>query len=163
MSVTAADVVHKFLKDQKVLAGMAANSPYWPSVTGPMPPDHENIVALVDTGGFQEGRLMRTGERVIHPTVQIRVRGINYSTAKDKAAEIELKCDAVGVDPAAVVNPFSSQMGLGRVPVWVNEDKEKYALHAIHVTTPMTFIGADPGNRRSNFSINVMVTMVKEV
>jgi hypothetical protein len=106
------------------------------------------VIGITDSGTFQQGRLQKTGERVEHPQVQLLLRSPDYPTGWDKGKQLERGLfDKIGVDPA--------MGGLG----WVNTtlDAQLYTISAIHVMTPLFFLGIEKDNRRNTFSINVQM------
>jgi hypothetical protein len=55
----------------------------------------DNIVAVTDTEGNKDGRIMATGETIIHPGCQIRVRSTDYMTGQQKIKQIQTAFDKV--------------------------------------------------------------------
>ena len=70
----------------------------WPTYVSSLPStdgDPDDALALYDTAGVLDGRIMRTGESVIHHGLQLRVRSRSYATAYQKIQEITADLDAV--------------------------------------------------------------------
>lgn len=75
--------------------------PYWPTYSGRLPEDQpHNAVALIGTEGNLDGRLMKTGQVIRHPGIEVIVRcnRTNYDAAYVKIGQIEQKVnDTVNV------------------------------------------------------------------
>ena len=61
----------------------------WPVFVDHMPDAPDNAICIYDTLGFDDGRIMRTGEKIQHPGFQIRIRAMDRQTAWAKAKEIK--------------------------------------------------------------------------
>jgi len=67
----------------------------WPAFISFMPEElPDQAICVYDTAGTSDGRIMSTGEKIEHPGIQIRVRGIDYPVVWAKANEIALALDA---------------------------------------------------------------------
>lgn len=60
----------------------------WQIFTGFLPDQPGNAICVYDVAGKGDGRMMGSGEQIIHPGIQIRVRGKNYSDTWDKVYAI---------------------------------------------------------------------------
>ncbi len=89
---STAEVVRKVLIAYNLGANGGNAWPVYVSLTQQKPDDQ---IILADTGGTKDGRLMRTGENVIHPGVQIRVRSKDVGLAYEKAVQISLALEAI--------------------------------------------------------------------
>jgi len=89
---------------------------------------------------------MATGEQVVHPGIQIRVRGISYPAVWEKANSIATELDS-----------------LGRVIVAISST-EAYSLLNVSRTGDIIPVGIEEegGRRRQHFTINAVVTLQKE-
>lgn len=74
---------------------LPSNGGLWPCYVGHMPDDPDNILCVYDTSGQQDGRVMRTGETVIHPGWQIRVRGEDARVAWTKVRVVQRFLDTI--------------------------------------------------------------------
>lgn len=108
-----------------------------------LPDQPDEIVGVFDTTGRPDGRIMRTGERIEHPGVQIQVRGKNYSDTWQEANGIALFLD--GVKNKSVV--------VG--------SNESYVLHNVTRIGTIIPIGLETVSqrRRHLFTINMIVTL----
>lgn len=84
-----ADIIYTLLQDQ----GLIATD--WTGYVGFMPEEPDQLICVYDVPGNPDGRIMRTGERIEHPGVQIQVRALSYMEAYEKAVAIALALDAV--------------------------------------------------------------------
>lgn len=145
MPASAARIVRQYLIQLGVLPNSASNAE-WSSTIGGLQPDLSNAIAFVDTTPFQEGRLM-TGQRVVHPRIQILIRSIDNPTGWNKGEAIQAAFDALGISAG------------GLSPVTIGSSL--YGLKAVHVLVPMTPMGEEKDTRRTLFSINAQVELVE--
>ncbi len=59
------------------------------------PDDKDEAISVKDTTGAQDGRLMKTMERIEHPGIQIRVRSTDYLIGYSKARDIAKYLDTI--------------------------------------------------------------------
>lgn len=110
--------------------------PGWGIVTGEVPDEPDNYVGVLDTGGFYDGRIQRTGETVYHATVQVYIRSESYPVGHLKGQEIK------GVLDAAHRVSF---------PGWL--------LEAVTVMGTITYLGMQEKRRRTEFALNARMTL----
>ena len=113
------------------------------SFIGFFPDDPDSAVCVYDAVSKPDGRLMRTGERIEHPGVQIQVRGLAYEEVWAKANTIALALDA-----------------LRKVSV-VPSSEGSYIVDNVSRTGGVLSIGVDAvqGRRRHYFVINANITV----
>lgn len=96
---TGADVLAKALADTGLLMRPSAAADgvplVWPVYVGHIPKAPDNTVAVYDTSGVKEGRIMRTGATVIKPGWQVRVRGTAKRVVDGKMYAIRHALDAI--------------------------------------------------------------------
>ena len=105
------------------------------------PASAPNHLTVFDTDPVQEGRLMKTGERIEKSTVQVRVRAKDYLTGWAKGKAVQVLFD-----------------GLYRRAVTVPSTGETANILAVHVTMPVVRIGQDEDRRRQIFVLSAIVS-----
>jgi hypothetical protein len=75
--------------------GHASESGAWPVFVGFAPDDPDNRICVYDSDGKEDGRYMRSGEKVEHPGVDIDIFGTDQEELWAKANEIKDALDAV--------------------------------------------------------------------
>jgi len=135
-----ADVIRQLLIDLS-LGGRLDGS--WPVFVSFLPGTPDSALCVYDTSGRPDGRIMVTGEKVIHPGIQIMVRGFVYPDARAKAESIAVALDA----------QQRSEV--------VMESDASYILHNVSRTGDIIPLGMEQeGDRRRHlFSINAVVTI----
>lgn len=120
----------------------------WAPFVAFLPDDPDTALVVYDTAGTQNGRLMRTGEKIEHPGIQIRFRSSNYPAAWEKAKAVADALDALPVGTAVTMVPTS----------------EKWILQNVSRTGAILTAGIEEvGDRkRHNLTINAILTMRKE-
>lgn len=97
MKSSPADVIKKILIEEQLVSDPESVGAPWPCYVSSLPdastPD--NAACLYDTSPKLDGRLMRTGESVEHPGVQVKVRSKTYREGWAKIDSISTKLDAV--------------------------------------------------------------------
>lgn len=154
MPVSPARVLAQYLCDLGRLAQPAnATDARWAVVVDKIPTDPDNVVVLMNSGGFEERREHKQGQRTVHPDVQVIIRCLEppdgFSLGDELMNGVFTK---VGL-------PIS-RGGFGEnVPVLV--DDEGYNLRCIKVMVPFTSIGLEQNsnNERRLYSINVQLTL----
>lgn len=116
----------------------------WPTFIGFMPNERENksgLICCYDTNGTTDGRLMRTGTIIEHPSVQIRLRSVDAQSAYAKARSIATALDSL----------FREEISL--------EDSTYLLLNASR-RSPILDMGTSPEEKTfKNFSINYLLTI----
>jgi hypothetical protein len=120
----------------------------WAPFTAFLPDEPDTAMAVYDTAGTTNGRIMRTGEKIEHPGVQIRFRSSNYPVAWEKAKAVRDALDALPVGTVVAMVPTS----------------EKWILQNVSRTGAILNAGIEEqGDRkRFNLTINAILTMRKE-
>jgi len=111
-----------------------------------LPDDPDNAIAIFDTSGRLDGRLMRTGEQIEHYGIQIQVRGRDY------------------VEAWRLANTIATYLDSLRKEVVVTEAGDAYILHNVSRSGAVIPIGVETVNTRLRrlFSINMTVTLSRE-
>lgn len=113
----------------------------WPIYTSFLPDEPDNAIAVFDTAGKFDGRIMSTGEQVEHPGIQVRVRGLVYPTTWEKAQTIAEALDSQNQITIAI------------------SSEDVYALQNVSRSGPVLPAGVDEDRRRYHFTINATVTV----
>lgn len=113
----------------------------WPVSFASMPADGDRFVTVYDTTPVPDGRLMRTGEAITHPGIQVRVRAPDYQSGYEKASEIR---------KALTEQLLNSPAMTGLVTAW---------LVAFKLTADVTPLGQEEKNRRRMFVLNGTLTI----
>lgn len=144
-----ASLLYKFLLDAGFLPSVPENgiqTGEWSSFIGYMPETPDSAVCFYDTQGMMDGRIMRTGEKIVHPGVMIRFRSRSYGGAWDKATLARDALDALS---------------------WASVDfqDETWLIQCVSRTSDVVSMGLDPADdrRRHNFTINAIMTLRKDV
>jgi hypothetical protein len=117
----------------------------WPGQYGALPDAPDNAIAIYNTGGTHDGRIMRGGRVIEHPGVNIRVRAGGAgadATAYAKARSIANLLDAIQNAPVAI-------------------DGVNYTINAVSRPTPIIAMGQEEGGRRISYSINALLTVTE--
>lgn len=119
----------------------------WSIYTGFLPDDPDTAIATYDTAGQKDGRIMASGETIIHPGAQIRVRSSNYSAAYARAKAIADGVDVVLMASVVMVNPA-----------------ETWIIHSISRQGDILNMGmeGEGDRRRHNLTINVTMTLRRD-
>jgi hypothetical protein len=140
---SVADIVRQFLIDGGL--GQSNLASDWAVFVGQMPDQPDKAICVYSGLGRIDGRIMRTGEQVEHPGVQVIVRGTDYPSAEHKSREVALGFDG---QRGSVV-----QMASDRFYTLLNISREG----AVH---PLGIMEDD--RRRYHFSINAVLTLKEE-
>lgn len=121
----------------------------WAPFTAFLPDAPDTALVVYDTAGTQNGRIMRTGEKIEHPGIQIRFRSSTYPVAWEKAKAVADALDALPTGTSVIMLPTS----------------EKWILQNVSRTGAILTAGIEiEGDRkRHNLTINAIITMRKEV
>lgn len=103
--------------------------------------DQDNWIAVMRTGDYRDGREMRTGQPVIFPEIQVRIRSRSDDEAMDKGFQ--------------VLNKMNSQL----TPVNVTIDGRTYKLSNLSVRTEPTFLLEEDFNQRRHYVMTARVTI----
>lgn len=139
-----AEILYELLLDMQIGSDSQANAD-WPLYISFVPAAPDNAIVVYDTAGEDNGRLMATGERIVHPGVQVRIRAANYQEAYRKAKYVSFRLAEVR-----------------RVEVVVSTARV-YIVHNISQPGDIMPMGlVTEGDRNNyNFTVNVMLTIEK--
>lgn len=138
-----AEVIHRLLIDAE-LTSLPKYKTEWASFVGQMPDGDktpDTAIAVYDTAGIVDGRIQRTGETIVHPGINIRVRAIGYSAARKKASELFNHLDSVKNQSVQLDNGTS------------------YKVNAFTHTTDIVSLGEQETRNRHSFVLNGIVTI----
>ena len=135
-----ANIIWQFLLDEGL--GMSTHVA-WRAYVGFFPTDPNEAICVFDMPGRKDGRIMRTGEQIIHPGIQIQVRGMEYLRTFQKAKTIALRLDRVQKESVAT------------------ESDVFYTLHNVSRTGDIMHMGVETVGalRRHVFAINAVLTL----
>lgn len=145
--IPCADIIRLFLIDDGLGAvgtGEDGTLYDWSVYTGFLPSELDRAIAVYDTAGKLDGRIMLTGEQVEHPGIQIRVRGPDYTETFTRVQDIAEYLDTIR-----------------------NEVKEMtgvlYEVKNVSRTGAIMPMGIEEGDRiRHHFTVNAVLTIRKK-
>lgn len=139
--MSPADVIAQFLIDENLASSDIAAE--WYVYVSFLPQEPNDALCIYDTSGKMDGRIMRTGEQIVHPGIQVMVRHANYVTAWNKADALARAFDAVRKTSVAL------------------DSENNYILHNVSRTGDIMHVGAElEGDRRRHlFTVNAIVTI----
>lgn len=139
--MSPADVIAQFLIDENLASSDIAAE--WHVYVSFLPQEPNGALCIYDTSGKMDGRIMRTGEQIVHPGIQVMVRHANYVTAWNKADALARAFDAVRKTSVAL------------------DSENNYILHNVSRTGDIMHVGAElEGDRRRHlFTVNAIVTI----
>ena len=118
----------------------------WPLYTNYMPDGDDvqsDAVAMYDTAGILDGRLMRTGEVITHPGLQLRLRSLGNQEGYAKIESVSLSLDNIAGETLVVSGSTFKILNMRK-------------------TTDIIPLGLERGtNRRFLFTVNYLVTLKK--
>jgi hypothetical protein len=119
----------------------------WAAFVGFLPDEYDTALCVYDTAGVKQGRLIRGGETIIKPGIQVRFRSSNYPLAWEKANAVAQAFDALPVFTQVVMPPAT----------------ETWKIQNISRTGDILTAGIEEeGDRkRFNFTVNALLTMKK--
>ena len=147
MNDSPAEVLRQRLLDQGIGVDPVTNpTADFPIYLGQMP-DFQGVkdraIAVYDTAGLNDGRIQRTGETIIHPGMQVKVRHNKYKDGYAKADEISQELDNT---PAGTV---------------VTVDGSDYAINSLNRSSIIP-LGPEPDKRRRHsFTVNLLATITR--
>ena len=148
MDHSPAYIIKKYLVGEGLLVE-PGDSGDWPAYVGILPdgkPDEvkNDIVACMDTSPVKDGRIMGTGENILHYGVQILLRSTAYNTGYAKMEALRASLESVNRDTIII-------------------SANTYRLENVTLTTGVVVVGQEEGSkRRELFSLNFLVTL-KEI
>lgn len=88
----------------------------WPGFRAIMPDVPDRCLAIYDTEGNRDGRLSGSGEVILHPTINVRVRCVDYDEGWRKAYSVAIALDAIVNDATVILtNPGAATTTTYRV------------------------------------------------
>jgi hypothetical protein len=99
----------------------------------------DSIVAITDTEGSKDGRIIRTGEVIIHPGFQIRVRCTDYD---------------LGYSKILAIGKFLDSLVNRTVSILSGEKTETLIIVSVSRQSGVMPMGLEPAGRRFHFSLN---------
>lgn len=135
-------LVNKGMGSDPPVADTAAGKGSWPiyySYMGDKSPD--SAIAVYDSEGHLQGRVMIDGETQERHGLQIIVRGAGHDAAYAKARAIADLLDR---------NVYQNTVSIGA---------HRYTVQSVGRTSDVLAMGKEPGTKRSLFSINATATL----
>jgi hypothetical protein len=138
--VTLAQVVRQVLIDLQV--GQIDSVKDWFITVSYLPDSpqvRDSIITVTDTEGNRDGRIMATGETVIHPGCQIRVRATEYTIGYNKLKQIQTVLDKLHnymtkIGSTIVQMQTISQQG-GIMPMGLDQTGRRYHFSLNYIAT----------------------------
>lgn len=138
-----ANIIQQFLIDEE----LGTVDGEWKAFVAFLPERPDDAICVFDTVGRLDGRIMRTGEQIEHPGIQVFVRGKDYLETYRKAKSIALALDAVkGVEVAMDSEQSFTLLNVSRTG----------SMHPVGVET-------EGDRRRHRFAINAVLTLAPTV
>jgi hypothetical protein len=139
----APEKVIQYLLIQLNLGTLPTNYGLWPVYATQEPNQPDDCITVYDTQGLLQGRIQQTGEQVIKPGVQIRVRSTSKATARKKVEDIR---DALNESVYKVTVVLSTS--------------RRYLVHALSQRSDILALGKSRDNSdRYLFTVNYTVTL----
>ena len=106
-----ADIISQWLADAGHGFKPESKPKEWPVFVGRSPDGSDvvdDIITVYDTTGKQDGRIMKTGENINHPGLQIAVRSMFYTSGHNKLTGIAKGFDSIkNVDVSVGTNNYT--------------------------------------------------------
>lgn len=147
MTVSPAQVVFQLFVDLGLIKKpQDATKADWAGTWNYLPEDdsRDNWVVVFNTGGVKQGRLMGTGQEVIKPTVQLRVRSADAAGGWKKITELSTVLSQAAGQTVSVSDGVTTQL---------------VKIKNASVTSPPVSIGRAENQRRENHTANYMLTL----
>jgi hypothetical protein len=142
-------ILSQYFIDEGILTE-PGQSGIWEVFVGLLPDDEvangipDDIVAIIGASDNKDGRIMKTGESIIHEGIQLMVRAVNYNTGWAKAKSLRTAMDGIKRDTVTISG-------------------SDYRIDSVTIASGPVAIGQeDSTKRRELFSLNVLVTL-KEI
>lgn len=132
---SAADLIRQLLIDTN--HGTVAGN--WPVYVAYFMDEPHQAICVFDTPGRLDGRLLKTGEQIEHPGVQVQVRGTRYDILWTKVQEIVNYLDSVKNVSVAITSGEAYVIrnvsrSAGALPMGTDEDDGDRHYFAINAT-----------------------------
>lgn len=139
LGISPAQLLRQHLINESVFVD--SQTADWSAFVSSSPHSPTRIGVLYDTTGLEDGRLMGTGEVIIHHGIQIRVRSEDYEAGWKKITEVTQRM-AEAKNEVLVLSSI------------------KYTIHNVSLASPIVALGAEKGSTRnqiwvSNFLLTV--------
>lgn len=139
---TSADIVAAVLRAADVFT-LPTDRESWPVYAGFFPDDPDEAAGVLNTTPIKDGRYQGTGETILHPGVQLLVRGTTDARA--------------GAKVAAAVNAMDAAL---REAVEIGD--ESFVLQAATLRSGPVALGQEPERRRFLYSVNWTVSLKQD-
>lgn len=142
-----AEIIGQYLVDEGLAVDADALAD-WQVFIGTMPDCgdgvRDNALAIYDISGARDGRIMRSGQVIVHPGLQIRVRSTTYSAGWAKTEAIADLIDATDRQKTVTLGTST------------------YRLDNLSRLTGILPGGREPGARRRDiFTLNINTTITQ--
>lgn len=114
------------------------------------PQQYDQTIVLFDSGAELDGVMLRTGESIQHPTVQVRVKAKDYRQGQRKAQEAATLLAGTRRVVVTVANPGPSTPSA----------TQDVTVQAVTLITGIGTLGRDEKNLRWLFSFNLKATFL---
>lgn len=137
------EVLLKYLRDVRLVDRDLDDSRAheWPAVALHTPDKPDQLVSILSSMPKIEGRLQKTGSRIIKPGVQVLVRSFDPRKGFNKAEQIRKHLD---------------EELYGAV---VEMERNNYALQSAVLNGGVLSLGEEPQTRRHLFTVNCFLTL----
>lgn len=142
LSVPISQIIAQVIADLSL--GDANQNNDWGIVVAEMPIDPDRVIVVSDTKGVSSGKIMRSGEDIIHHGVQIITRSKAYDEAWIKGRAIQTTLSALSNRAVSVTNGFGTY---------------NFTLEAFSLFGTLIPMGEEEKNRRNLVSFNGLLTI----
>jgi hypothetical protein len=139
--VNAARIVQAWLISEGLGTAVATNGA-WPVFVYNRPDTPDAVLVVYNTGADSDGTIQRTGESVLHETVQVYLRATTDDPVYVKGLAIQAAMDSVR-------------------GTLVSYGGNTYKIHSFRLVTPLTFLGEEEKNKRRQYFINGRLTITE--
>jgi autotransporter adhesin len=139
IQLSGAQVVAAYLQSLGLVQSSSQSEDWWVTV-GAKTTQPAEAVAVYDTAGVKDGRLMETGEEIVHPGVQVLVRSGGYTRGWRKVVAIQ----------NALSLALNNEVVVGL---------EAVTLVAFSLTSPPSHVGQEQDQPRQLFTMNGTLTL----
>lgn len=131
------------IREMLIDLGLVSESGGWPAYVSFLPEGPDSAIGIFDTAGIMDGRLMEDGTQIVHPGIQIQVRGLYYPATRQKIDELAEELDKVN----------RREVGLSSSEYWLVLDVLR-----IGDILPLG-IQEENGKRRHYFTLNAVLSL----
>lgn len=141
MTHSPAKVLSKWLIDTGFAIAYNSNLSGWKVFLNSKPSEPAQLITIYNTAGYLDGRVMPTGEKLVHEGVQIVTRATDPEVASKKLRDIRIALDE----------------DLYREVVAI--DSSQYRVQSFSMSSPPAAMGFEENNRGALYVMNGLLTI----